>query len=206
MKSFYKQRLISADLAPQPEMVQCDNLEKVNMRKIVLVAALLTLAGSAHASDEPVLLYGKELRAAVSGKTIYIQTPIGAEIPIRYLPNGTMTGASSVQLAALAGEQVSTDKGRWWVRRAELCQQWNKWSNGRPHCYSFMLPVRVVRLEPQRRRIRHGSPRKLRPASREKRVLVPIAIETEHALCRAPRQHPPCPAMRCDMCRTGAPT
>jgi hypothetical protein len=117
-------------------MVRSDILEpKVKMRKIVLMTALLMLAGSAHASDEPVLLTGKDLRAAVSGKTIYIQTPIGAEIPIRYLPNGTMTGASSVHLAALAGEQVSTDKGRWWVRRAELCQQWNSWSNGRPHCY-----------------------------------------------------------------------
>jgi hypothetical protein len=114
------------------------------MRKTVLMTALLTLAGTAHAADTSVLLTGKELRTAVSGKTIYLQTPIGAEVPIRYQPNGTMTGASSTHLAALAGEEVNADKGRWWVRRAELCQQWSKWSNGRAHCYKLRAAGKTV--------------------------------------------------------------
>jgi hypothetical protein len=114
------------------------------MRKTVLMTALLTLAGSAHASENPVLLTGKDLRNAVSGKTIYIQTPIGAEVPIRYQPNGTMSGVSPTHLAALAGEQVNADRGRWWVRRAELCQQWSKWSNGRAHCYKLRAAGKSV--------------------------------------------------------------
>jgi hypothetical protein len=114
------------------------------MRKTLLITALLLLAGSAYASDEPVLLTGKELRSAVSGKTIYIQTVIGAEIPIRYRPNGTMNGVSSTRLAALAGEEVNVDNGRWWVRRAELCQQWSKWSNGRAHSYKLRAAGKTV--------------------------------------------------------------
>lgn len=115
------------------------------MRKTVLIAAAsLMLASTAHASDEPVLLTGKDLRSAVSGKTIYIQTAIGAEVPIRYQPNGTMNGSSSVHLAALAGEEVNADTGRWWVTRAELCQQWNKWSHGRAHCYKLRASGKTV--------------------------------------------------------------
>lgn len=117
---------------------------KVKMRKTMLMTALLVLAGSAHAAENPVLLTGKELHNAVSGKTIYIQTPIGAEVPIHYLPNGRMTGVSSTQLAALAGEQVNSDTGRWWVRRAELCQQWSKWSSGRVHCYKLRATGKSV--------------------------------------------------------------
>ncbi|WP_088343512.1 MULTISPECIES: hypothetical protein [Rhodomicrobium] len=101
------------------------------------------LSGSAVASENAVLLTGKSLHDAVSGKTIYIQTPI-AEIPIRYRPDGTMVGVSSAQLAALAGEAVKTDTGRWWVRRAELCQQWSKWSNGRAYCYKLRVTGKHV--------------------------------------------------------------
>ena len=116
------------------------------MRKCVLIAAAsLMLAGSAYAADEPVLLTGKDLRNAVSGKTIFIQTAIGAEVPIRYQPNGTMNGSSPVHLTALAGESVSTDTGRWWVRRAELCQQWSKWSKGKAHCYKLHAAGKKVR-------------------------------------------------------------
>lgn len=108
------------------------------MRKSVFLAALLLLSGSAVAIEKQVLLTGKTLEKAVSGKTIYIETPL-AEIPIRYQPNGTMTGSSTAALAALAGEKVKNDTGRWWVRRAELCQQWNSWSKGRALCYKLRV-------------------------------------------------------------------
>lgn len=108
------------------------------MRKSVFIAALLLLSGSAVAMEKQVLLTGKSLQQAVSGKTIYLQTPL-AEVPIRYRPNGTMTGSSSASLAALAGEKVKNDTGRWWVRRSELCQQWRSWSNGRALCYKLRV-------------------------------------------------------------------
>jgi len=107
------------------------------MRKTVFVAALLTLSSSAFAAPDSTLLTGPKLKEALSGKTIYLMTPIGAEIPIRYRPNGTMLGSSSATLAALGGEQVTADKGRWWVVREQLCQQWSNWSDGRSHCYKL---------------------------------------------------------------------
>jgi hypothetical protein len=108
-----------------------------------MLAALVALSSSASASEDSHLLMGKKLQEAISGKTVYIQTPLGS-IPIRYKPNGVMTGVSSTHLAALAGEQVNADQGRWWVRRSELCQQWNKWSNGRAHCYKLRTSGETV--------------------------------------------------------------
>lgn len=107
------------------------------MRKTVFVAALLALSGSALAEDDAAVLAGEKLRDAVSGKTVYLMTSIGAEIPIRYKPNGTIQGKVSPTLAALGGESVSKDTGRWWVVREQLCQQWNNWVDRRSHCYKF---------------------------------------------------------------------
>jgi hypothetical protein len=107
------------------------------MRKTVFLVALLALSGSASAGDNTTILAGSKLREAVSGKTVYLMTPIGAEIPIRYQPNGIMHGSSSASLAALAGESVSKDTGRWWVVREQLCQQWKNWSDQRSHCYKL---------------------------------------------------------------------
>ena len=118
--------------------------KQVNMRKSLIIAVMALVSGSAYASEDLYLLTGKKLHEAVSGKTIYVQTAIGAEIPIRYRPNGTMVGVSSTRLAALAGESVNTDRGRWWVSRAELCQQWSKWSSGRAYCYKLRVAGQSV--------------------------------------------------------------
>jgi hypothetical protein len=114
------------------------------MRKNILSAALLALSGSALSGEEVAVIRGDKLREAVSGKTVYLMTPIGAEIPIRYKPNGTIQGSISAGLAALGGESVSKDTGRWWVVREQICQQWNNWSDRRSHCYKFRIAgVRV---------------------------------------------------------------
>jgi hypothetical protein len=117
--------------------MQRDAKPEVAMRNSVLLAALLALSGSTLAAQEAAVLKGDKLREAVSGKTVYLMTPIGAEIPIRYMPNGTIHGAISESLATLGGESVSSDTGRWWVVREQLCQQWKNWSDRRSHCYKF---------------------------------------------------------------------
>jgi len=109
------------------------------MRKSLVIAAAMLAATVANASESDSTLSGKQLRSAISGKTIYLQTPIGAEVPVRYRSNGTMVGKSSKQLAMLGGEDVTRDRGRWWVRRAQLCQQWNNWSDGRAFCYRLRI-------------------------------------------------------------------
>jgi hypothetical protein len=111
---------------------------KVEMRKIVFLTAFMALSGSAFAGDEEAaVLAGGKLKQAVSGKTVYLMTPIGVEIPVRYRPDGTIHGTTSASLAALGGESVTSDTGRWWVVREQLCQQWKTWADSRSHCYKF---------------------------------------------------------------------
>lgn len=114
------------------------------MRKTLLLIALLALSAPTFAADEANLLSGDRLKEAVSGKTVYLMTPIGAEIPIRYRPNGTMQGSFSGMLAAMSGESVSTDTGRWWVVHEQLCQQWKNWSDRRSHCYKLRTAGNAV--------------------------------------------------------------
>lgn len=114
------------------------------MRKTLTLTALLALGTSAFAAEEPSILTGERLKEAVSGKTIYLMTPVGTEIPIRYRPNGTMQGSSTAMLAAMAGESVTTDTGRWWVQQEQLCQQWRNWADRRSHCYKLRTAGNAV--------------------------------------------------------------
>jgi hypothetical protein len=115
------------------------------MRKNLTILAVLVCASAAQASESGGFLSGHQLRSAVSGKTVYIQTPIGAEVPVRYRPNGTMSGNSGMQLAMLGGESVAKDNGQWWISRTELCQKWNNWSGGQSYCYRFQIEGNRVR-------------------------------------------------------------
>jgi hypothetical protein len=109
------------------------------MRKSLVIGAAFLLAGAAHAAEGGHGTASGELRSMISGKTIYIQTPIGAEVPVRYSSNGTMSGSSPIHLTALAGEDVHKDNGRWWVKSSQLCQRWNNWSEGRAFCYKLSI-------------------------------------------------------------------
>jgi hypothetical protein len=116
------------------------------MSKSTIVTAIVLSCGIAFgAMADPILLTGKSLANAVSGRTIFIQTPIGEEVAVRYRPNGTMVGNSSAQLAFLAGESVKSDNGRWWIRREQLCQKWESWSKGRKYCYKLHVSGQKVR-------------------------------------------------------------
>jgi hypothetical protein len=117
------------------------------MLKKALVIASVALCGSAMAVEQGEVLAGDDLRKAVSGKTVYLMTPIGAEIPIRYRPNGSIHGTTSKSLAMLGGESVSSDTGRWWVVREQLCQQWKHWSDSRSYCYKFRIAGEAVRWQ-----------------------------------------------------------
>lgn len=117
------------------------------MRKRALITALLAIGGSALAGEAAETLTGDKLRNAVSGKTLYLRTSIGTEIPIRYRPNGSMRGATSASLAALGGESVSSDTGRWWVIREQLCQRWTSWMDSRSYCYKFRLADGAVQWQ-----------------------------------------------------------
>src|SRR3974377_2160657 len=95
-----------------------------------LIAFLLAAApfSFAHAQKQ---LGGEDLQKAISGKTVYIYTPLG-EVPIRYSKNGSVSGRT--ELALLDGESVTVDRGRWWVSESKLCLQWHNWAGGQAHC------------------------------------------------------------------------
>ncbi len=84
------------------------------------------------------------LRQAISGRTVYVVTPLGIELPIRYYANGTMTSKSSAHLASMAGENTHTDYGRWWVANGRLCQRWQNWLNRQSYCYEMTITGRDV--------------------------------------------------------------
>jgi hypothetical protein len=117
------------------------------MLKNVLLMTSVAICGAAMAAEDGGVLTGDELRKAISGKTVYLMTPIGAEIPIRYRPNGSIHGRTSASLATLGGESVSSDTGRWWVVRELLCQQWKNWSDSRQYCYKFRIAGAAVQWQ-----------------------------------------------------------
>ncbi len=96
---------------------------------LLLAAAPLTFA---QAGEEA--LSGEALQNAVSGRTVYIDTPMG-EVPIRYAKNGSVHG--NTELALLDGETTQADRGRWWVADNKLCLRWQNWMNGQTHCFTM---------------------------------------------------------------------
>jgi hypothetical protein len=91
------------------------------------------LAGSAFgASAAPGHLSEAELKAAVGGKTVRIDTPLGLPLTVSYGANGIMTGTAGTVLAAYLGS--ARDRGRWSVRNGKLCQKWFKWLAGDETC------------------------------------------------------------------------
>jgi hypothetical protein len=102
------------------------------IRKAFGLALLAVFTSSAQANEAQ--LAGAELKAAVSGKTVYVQTPLG-EVPIRYLSNGTLHGQT--ELALFDGESQTADRGRWWVSGSALCMQWQNWMQGQQHCFTM---------------------------------------------------------------------
>lgn len=97
-----------------------------------------TASGVVHA--EVASLAGDALREVVSGKTVMLETPLGA-LPINYRSDGTMSGQAR-QLASYTGSE--RDSGTWWVSRDRLCQRWDKWLDGKSFCFTLRRDGRTV--------------------------------------------------------------
>ncbi len=101
-----------------------------------MVSVTLFAAGSAAA--DPFILSGEALRRAIGGKTVYLRTAFGFELPIQYRRNGTMSvKGSGVAKLAQAAAGFAKDRGVWWVRDDKLCQRWKKWLGGRSVCFEL---------------------------------------------------------------------
>jgi hypothetical protein len=99
------------------------------MRRLLIAASCALACWSARA--EPVALDDATLRGTLSGKTVYLDTPLGIGVPITYHGNGLMSGEAGLLEYILGAPK---DRGRWWVAQGKLCQKWFKWLDAQPSC------------------------------------------------------------------------
>lgn len=103
------------------------------MRQRALIGALIVVGAGAPAMATR--LDSEDLKTAVAGKTVTIDTPIGLPITVNYGANGLMTGTAGTALAVYLG--APKDRGRWHVRNGKLCQKWFKWLSGDLTCLTL---------------------------------------------------------------------
>lgn len=81
------------------------------------------------------MMTGSEIKAAVSGKRIFLKTPFGGEFPLYYRGNGKVDGSGKA--IGLGRFMKPADSGRWWVQGNRLCQQWQSWYDGKRFCFTL---------------------------------------------------------------------
>jgi Peptidase M15/Bacterial SH3 domain len=111
------------------------------LKTILRITCLAGLLTGARADQG--LISGADISALLAGgASVQIDAPIGTKLPVRYAPDGQLSGQAG-HLAAYLG--ASTDKGRWWISSDQLCHRWNTWFNSEPQC---------LRLKKEGRRMR----------------------------------------------------
>jgi hypothetical protein len=104
---------------------------------VMLVTGVLVAPASAN--DFKTLDEG-DLKAAVVGKTLRLNTKIGS-IPISFRADGTMTGRTS-DLVNYLGRGYDT--GTWWVDGGKLCQKWKSWLDAQAYCFTLRQSGQTV--------------------------------------------------------------
>jgi hypothetical protein len=122
------------DEAPLCQLSPVTSTDETSVRNMKRKLIAFLLASAPFNLSQAGELVGAELHQAVSGKVVYVSTPLG-EVPIHYAANGNLTGRTD--LALLDGESTPFDRGRWWVSDKKLCIQWQNWMGGKPHCFTM---------------------------------------------------------------------
>lgn len=103
------------------------------LSRIALALSFAALATAASAEE----LAGDRLRQAIEGRTVFLSTPYGLELPLRYERDGQVTGdVSGFRLAAMFAPR---ETGRWWIDGSRLCQQWPTWYDGETACFTIRM-------------------------------------------------------------------
>ena len=123
-------------LNPAPVEMAPPSPEVRELGRPVVVAALppAPSAPPVNAADESVKTF-------VAGRTILLDTPLGTTIPIAFSADGTMAGQAR-SLAGFLG--AASDRGRWWVARARLCQRWSVWFDKETQCLKLRQTGRTI--------------------------------------------------------------
>lgn len=101
------------------------------LRSFIVIGVLSAATG---ALADPVPLTNDELKQAVSGATVEIDTPLGTTVPMRFGTDGLVSAEAGV-LAPVLG--ASKDRGRWWVDGEKLCTKWFRWFDAQERCLTI---------------------------------------------------------------------
>src|SRR5262249_41474960 len=95
----------------------------------VIFAAALLLPALALAE----VMTANDIRSDIIGRTMYVATPLGGELPLNYRTSGQLEGTGRALGFAAFGKP--TDTGKWWIKDNKLCQQFQTWYQGNTNCY-----------------------------------------------------------------------
>lgn len=93
---------------------------------------LVVTAAAALAETRPIR--GETIKTLISGGTIELDTPLGSKLPLKFDPDGTVSG-SSVVLAFYLGS--TSDRGRWRISNNKLCTKFARWFDGKDRCLTI---------------------------------------------------------------------
>jgi hypothetical protein len=100
----------------------------------VLTAAALATMGLAPFAAQANTLSGDALKQLVTGRTVYLSAPLGGEFPLKYNPNGSVTGDG--EAVGLGRFLAARETGRWFMQGNRLCQQFPTWYSGERLCFT----------------------------------------------------------------------
>ena len=107
-----------------------------------LGATLVAFTVSAAAASKGKPLNSSSAKRVLTGSANLFPTPLGGGFRINYGRGGKLSGSSSV--FSVNSSWGSKDRGRWWVRKGQVCQKWNTWYKGKPYCFKLRLDGKTV--------------------------------------------------------------
>ncbi len=99
------------------------------MLRLITLIGLLGVGNTAMA--EPVRMSGDDIKRAMPGALLEIDTPLRISIPVKVGTDGLVSaeaGALGLTLGA------TKDRGRWWTEGDKLCMKWFRWFDAKPRC------------------------------------------------------------------------
>jgi len=99
------------------------------MLRLVTVIGVLGGVGAAVAA--PARMTSEDIKRAMPGALLEIDTPLRITIPVKVGTDGLMSaeaGALGLTLGA------TKDRGRWWTENDKLCMKWFRWFDSKPRC------------------------------------------------------------------------
>ena len=99
------------------------------MFRMVIVIGLL--GGANLAMAEQVRMTGEDIKRAMPGALLEIDTPLHIAIPVK-VHNDGLVSAEAGALGLTLG--ATKDRGRWWTDGDKLCMKWFRWFDAKVRC------------------------------------------------------------------------